>query len=87
MFCNNLQHLNLSTNIGADGAIALADGLEFCNNLRVLDLYGNNIGAEGALALADGLESSNNLQGLDLYGNNIGAEYEASPRAHLKWHL
>ena len=61
-------------NIGAEGAVALADGLKSCSNLQYLDLSANNISAEGAVALADGLKSCCNLRHLDLSDNNIGAE-------------
>ena len=49
-------------NIGAEGAVALADGLKSCSNLQYLYLSTNNIGTEGAVALADGLKSCSNLQ-------------------------
>ena len=71
-------------NIGAEGAVALADGLKSCSNLQYLDLSANNISAEGAVALADGLKSCCNLQVMYLSTNNIGAEAEAAIRARLK---
>ena len=70
--------------IGAEGAVALADGLKSCSNLQGLDLSTNNIGAEVAVALADGLKSCSNLRDLYLSTNNIGAEAKAALRARLK---
>ena len=64
-------HLN---NIGDGGAVALADGLNSCNNLQILWLSTNNINAEGVVALVDGLKSCNNLQFLTFSNNNIGDE-------------
>ena len=61
-------------NLGAKGAVALADGLKSCSNLKVLNLSTNNIDAEGAVALADGLKSCSNLKVLNLSTNNIDAE-------------
>ena len=68
MVCNtvaNLQTLNLNENgICADGAKALADGLQHCGNLQTLHLNRNGIVADGAKALADGLQHCGNLQTL-----------------------
>ena len=58
------------SNIGSDGAKALAEGLQHCDNLQTLHLDQNNIGADGAKALA---EHCNNLQTLHLEWNGIGA--------------
>ena len=64
--------LNLSgSNIGANGAIALAEALKFCSNLQTLDVSYNNIGTYGATALAEALKFCKSLQILDLRGNNI----------------
>ena len=62
----------LGNNIGANGAVALADGLKSCNSLQTLKLSSNSIGDDGTIALADGLKSCNNLQVLLLSNNSIG---------------
>ena len=41
----SIQQLDLGcTTIGSDGAVALADALNFCPILKALDFGGNNIG-------------------------------------------
>ena len=68
-----MQTLHLDQNdIGADGAKALTESLQHCNNLQTLYLDRNGIGDDGAKALAEGLRQCNNLQTLHLNENDIG---------------
>ena len=60
------------SNLGDDGAKALAEGLQHCSSLRTLYLGKNSIGDDGAKALAEGLQHCSSLQTLHLEGNSIG---------------
>ena len=70
----DLVALGLVSQIGADGAKALAGALLNNSSLQQLQLYGNDIGPEGAEALAKALKCNSALKELNLYYNNIGAE-------------
>ena len=70
-----LTHLNLEWNgIGLwDAAMSsLADGLQFNQTLRYLDLRNNQITHEGATRIANALKVNHVLKVLDLRWNNIG---------------
>ena len=60
------------SNLGVDGAKALAEGLQHCSSLQTLNLWENSIGDDGAKALAEGLQHCSSLQTLDLMNNSIG---------------
>ena len=60
--------------IGADGAKALAEGLQHCSNLQTLHLKNNGIGADGAKALAKGLQHCSSLQALQQPANTASQE-------------
>ncbi len=62
----------LFSNLGDDGAKALAEVLQHCSSLQMLDLRWNSIGEDGAKALAEGLQHCSSLQALILRGNSIG---------------
>ena len=64
----------LFSNLGDDGAKALAEGLQHCSSLQTLELAENSIGEDGAKALADGLQHCSSLQTLELAGNSIGED-------------
>ena len=66
--------ISLSRNdIGAEGAVRLAEALKYNNTLTVLklvlidsnftpiSLYGNHIGDEGAVSVAEAMKSNNTL--------------------------
>ena len=75
---NATRHVETLTlhwsNLGDDGAKALAEGLQHCSSLQTLDLRRNSIGVDGAKALAEGLQHCSSLQTLDLRRNSIGAD-------------
>ena len=58
------------SNIGDDGAVALAEALRHNSTLNSLNLYGNNIGDAGAVALAKALHHNSTLNSLGLNSNN-----------------
>ena len=75
---NKMLHtLELGHNlIGADGGVALAQGLDDNKFLVCLELQSNRIGAEGALEFARVLDADNigktGLSTLNIASNNIG---------------
>ena len=61
------------SNIGDEGAMALANALKSNMTLQELCLHSSNIGDKGAMALAEALKSDSTLQELvHLAYNNIG---------------
>jgi len=70
-----LERLYLAhNNLGATGAIALAESLPFLPKLKVLNLPENAIRAQGAEALAKALPNTPLLEQLVLAGNGIGMQ-------------
>ena len=64
--------LNISySNIGSDGASALANQLQCFKQLCYILLSWNNIGPDGAISLANQLHHLTELQRFDLSHNNI----------------
>ncbi len=61
-------------NIGAEGAIALAEALKYNTSVTSIKLSSNKIGDEGAIALAEALKSNTSVTSIALWKNNIGAE-------------
>ena len=71
---NHIQELDFSWNdMGPWGVAALADGLKFNNNLKILNLSHNNITSCSALPLERILIDNKDIQLLDLSANNIGS--------------
>ena len=71
----SLKELNLyQSNIGVEGAKALADALKTNTKLTKLDLVFNKIENEGAIALASALEKNQTLTEINLANNMIGDE-------------
>ena len=69
--CVEMLRFN-DSNLGVDGAKALAEGLQHCSSLQTLYLGGNSISDDGAKALAEGLQHCSSLQTLYLERNSIG---------------
>ena len=66
----SLKELNLyQSNIGVEGAKALADALKTNTKLTKLDLVFNKIENEGAIALASALEKNQTLTEINLANN------------------
>ena len=73
-FPPTLQKLNLSHNeIDSNGALALAESLKSCTEIRKLFLSGNKIGFAEALAIIENVKTS--IKEVDLSNNMIGDEY------------
>lgn len=72
---STLKHLNLYHNdIGAPGAIALADAIRASTDLISLDLDFNRIGDAGAIAIAQMIEASRTIETIHLQDNLIRDE-------------
>jgi hypothetical protein len=70
-----ILHLSFSKcDIGDVFAIAVGEGLRYCQKLLTLNLSKNNIGDEGAFAIANGLihRFNSSLKELNLSHNRIG---------------
>jgi hypothetical protein len=68
-----LTELDVSVkNIGAAGAIALAEALKVNKMVTTLDVIKNSIGHDGASALAEALKVNKTLTELYVNGNSIG---------------
>ena len=66
-------NLNVSKmDIGAEGAITIAEALKTNSTLQDLDLMYNKIGDKGAIAIAKASKINSTLQDLDLMYNQIG---------------
>ena len=71
ILCENLQHLDLSSNVLTDDDITtLAEGLKE-TFLLTLSISKNEVGDEGIIELANSLEESTSLESLDLSSNKI----------------
>ena len=72
---DNEPKLNLWGNgLGAEGAVAVADGIKINTVLTKLYLQSNELGPKGARAVADAIKINTVLQVLDLGDNGLGAE-------------
>ena len=60
--------------IGGDSVVVLAEGLQNCKALEVIDLSSNSIGADGAIILANGLKNCSALRVIAIRTNEIGSE-------------
>ena len=72
--CRQLVKLNIRHNIGSHGMSSLAEGLQYCTNLQVLDLGNNNITSDGVAAIVRVMKRCRYLQELDLMLNSIGVD-------------
>jgi len=70
--------------IGFQGATAIADALKVNGALTALSLGDNRIGDQGATAIADALNFNGSLTELNLIYNNIGGAAQATLRAAKK---
>jgi len=70
----SVTHVNLyvNTEIGDEGAKALAEALKVNATVKELVLYNCGIGDDGAAALAEALRSNTSLMMLQILGNGIG---------------
>ena len=75
---NMLKQLHLSyCNVGADGALAIAQVLAFPNTLlKVVNLQGNQIGNDGLVRLSNGIRRTKTLTELNLQDNRISGEVD-----------
>ena len=70
---NSLESLNISTNdIGDDGALAIAESLQFNNSLLQLIISRCKITCDGAVGISNMLKKNKTLKYLSIYNNPIG---------------